>query len=459
MPTKGTMSFAQDIFDAFDNHWRGEKEGIWRPSYSLQENEAIESIKEKSSSLGMEGYQDLAGNAYFVYPGKNRNAPVIMMGSHVDAVPKGGRWDGTAGVFAGMAAVKYIHEMGKKPPQDIVVSIFRGEESAWFNNALLGSQLACGDLSDDILLTKRNDTQKTLGHHMTDVGLNVSALEEKILHGESLLPLDRIGFFIETHIEQSGTLVEAGVDLGIVTGIRGNARFPDMVSFYGKAAHTGSTPQLKRQDSSLAAAYYQVYLDQSFKKMVSEGKDIVWAFPQGGVVNGAPTTVPEQYNIRPEVRSLDPHVLQEVKEEFHRCAQQAAKENNVILGDNIRNIVLNDPVLLDKNLQGILQKSAKKLGISFNALPSGSGHDAAALAKNGIVSGMLFIPHGNGGISHNPNEIMTLSPNEDPFSLAGSFNKAVRIMSDIIMKHSFSEMKLGLPFVESLKKRGAIPLP
>lgn len=457
--TTPVMDLARDIYTSLERDWRDEPEGIWRPAYSEPESRAFVRIKEAAASIGMQSLQDLAGNAYFIYAGKNRNLPVLMTGSHMDAVPQGGRWDGTAGVVAGLAALKQLHDDGWQPEQDVVLVALRCEESAWFNVALLGSRFACGDAPADSLERVRNDTGKSLRAHMQDVGLDPDRLAEKVESKSPLIPVEHVAAFLETHIEQAGSLARLNSDIGIVTGIRGNTRCPDMITFFGEAAHTGSTPQKMRQDAALGAANYMVGLDEIFQDIARSGQDIVWAFPEGGVVNGSPTTIAARYDIRPEVRSLDLGVLNMAKDAFASCARKIATARGLTLGGNIENIVVSAPAMLNAEMQNRIHQSARRFCESIHTLPSGATHDAVTFAKAGVPTGMIFIPHGNGGISHNPNEIITLHSGEDPFSITGRFNTAVYVMVDFIKNFGSSQPKVetGGCFVSELKNRGATP--
>jgi N-carbamoyl-L-amino-acid hydrolase len=457
--TAPMMDLARDIYQSLERHWRADPEGILRPAYSLQENEAFAKIREEASSIGMESFQDLAGNAYFIYPGKNRSLPVLMTGSHMDAVPQGGRWDGTAGVVAGLAAIKQLHDDGMQPEQDVVLVALRCEESAWFNVALLGSRFACGDAPADMLERRRNDTSKSLREHMRGLGLNPDQLAEKVASREPLISLDHVAAFLETHIQQAGSLARLNADIGIVTGIRGNTRCPDMITFLGEAAHTGSTLQEDRRDAALGGAEYMLALEREFKEMAKGGPDIVWSFPEGGVVNGSPTTVAARYDVRPEVRSLDLGVLNMAKDAFASFARRVAQARQLSLGNNIENIVVSAPAILDQEIRERIHRSAQKFSKNIHDLPSGATHDAVTFAKAGVPTGMIFIPHGNDGISHNPNEIITLRTGDDPFSPTGHFNRAAHVMVDFIRNFPPSPPKAGLRgrFVDELQNRGATP--
>lgn len=448
------MELCKKIFNNLDIQWLGNEEGIYRPAYSPQEEEAIKIIGVEASRLGMESYQDLAGNTYFILQGSDRYSPVFLTGSHVDAVPKGGKWDGIAGVVGALDAVSRITDKGLEPNVDIVVAILRSEESAWFGSALLGSKMACGQAGPEVLDYKRSDTQKKLRDYMQEIGLDNEALEEALCASRPLLPISRVGKFIEMHIEQGPTLISSDVELGFVTDIRGNVRFPDMISFFGRAAHTGGTPQIDRIDASLAAAYYQVELDKIFME-INKSQDIVWAFPQGGVVNGSSTTVCARYDIRPEVRTIDPHVIGLAKRAFSEVATKLEMERGISVGKNIENCAIQDPAPMNQALLVWMEKIAKSKGLKVMRTISGSGHDAASFSKTGIPTGLIFMPHGLNGLSHNPREIITHEPQQDPFSMLGYFNKAVSCMMDLMIENESSGERSSYTFSEHLEKHGA----
>jgi beta-ureidopropionase / N-carbamoyl-L-amino-acid hydrolase len=441
--TQASMDLSSRIFKGFESHWK-EGSGIWRPSYSPEENEAIQIVAREAFNLGMTLHQDLAGNAYFILKGKNPDMPVFMTGSHVDAVPQGGRYDGTAGVVAGLAAVKILLDEGFQAEQDIVVTIIRSEESAWFGSALLGSRLACGDVDYKILQKTRNDKvrkngdvdisdpQDNLYSNMIRSGLSPAELESEMRGGHSLIPLDKIGAFVEVHIEQGPVLVTSHYNkLGVVTSIRGNTRCPSMIEFFGEAAHSGATPQYMRRDATLGAAKYITLLDSAFRRKEKAGADIVWSFPEIATPGGSSTTIPAFCTVRPEVRSTDTQVLEWAKRKIQQTTISVCSDLNLGWSDkNLDTIVISPPSQMTPRIVRQLEGLCQKFNFESVKLPSGAGHDAGTFARYGVPTGMIFIPHGNLGISHNPLEIMGLSDKDNPFSLTGGFARAVRLLAE-----------------------------
>ena len=454
---QSAMGFAKEIFTQLDAHWKGAEEGILRPAYSDEETHGINLISAAASEMKMEAYQDLAGNAFFIYPGRNRALPVFMAGSHMDAVPKGGRYDGPAGIVGPLSAVRMLHTQGITPEQDTVVTAFRGEESAWFKKAYLGSAFACGNLDPSAFDLKRKFTGETLKAQMDTIGLDTSALMQKLNAGERLLPVEKIGSFIETHIEQGYTLNQSGNDLGIVTAIRGNTRCPDMITFYGIAAHSGSTPQLDRRDAAFGAMRFGTTLEDEFIKM-QERYDMAFSAPEINTIDGSPTTIPKQCDVRLEVRSLDIEALKVVRDMMKDMAELIAQKRGLSLGDNVNNIVISKPAFLNTALAQRILQASEKLGISSSKMYSGAGHDAKVISEH-VPTSMIFIAHGNEGLSHNPVEIMAPNKKDDPFDLKGSFCKAVQVNRAMMLEPTMRPISVGdMSFIDELQNNGAQPL-
>jgi len=454
------MALARSLFSSFDNHWAGDDIGMDRAGYSARENEAIDMVKAQASAMGMDSYQDLAGNAYFIYRGADSTLPVFMMGSHLDAVPRGGRYDGPAGVVAGLAAIKAIHDSNVRPAQDICLTVFRNEESPWFGQFAVGSKLACGQLSAEFLQAAQKDDGRTLYAHMNEVGLNPAALEAALNEGQILLPIEQIGQFVELHIEQGSQLEKANKSLGIVSGIRGNLRFPKKIDFHGNAGHSGAVPQAERRDAVLAGVDFLAEFKALCIGEQANGNDLVWSCPIAHTGAGAsPTTIPDFFTIQPEIRSLSPELLARMKTKLLESAQNLAAALNVRIDIKPETIITSAPSLVSPQLQSKLEDTAQSLGIDTMRIASGAGHDAAILAQAGVDAGMMFMRHGNQGASHRPDEIMTQKEGDDAFSLSGDFANAINVLAHMaVKKASQNEGQAHTNFVQGLLQKGATPL-
>jgi N-carbamoyl-L-amino-acid hydrolase len=156
--------------------------GVSRDPYGAGEQRAHATVATAAAALGLEISRDDAANLYMTLPGRNRTAPVLVIGSHLDSVPHGGNFDGAAGVLAGLAAVTALQAMGVTPDCDIVVMGIRAEESVWFQVSYIGSRSSLGTLPDGALDVRRIDTGRTLADHIADCGGNPGALRAGARH-------------------------------------------------------------------------------------------------------------------------------------------------------------------------------------------------------------------------------------------------------------------------------------
>ena len=299
--------------------------------------------------------------------------------------------------------------------------------------ACMGSKFVTGDLRAEFLqAAKHKETGETLSHHMQQCGIDADVLAAKLTAGQAVFPLERVGRYIEVHIEQGPALLEAQKSLGIVTAIRGNVRYPQGITFYGEAAHSGSTPQPMRKDAAIAAAMFVSMWAQVMEgNSLIEGEDLVFSVPDIHVENPSSTTIPASCFVQLEARSISEKTLDDVRKSTKKFYDFTMYQQN-LKGGNLSEPVIGKPAFMDGALQDTLENSANKLGFSSMRMPSGAGHDAGILANAGVPCGMLFIRHGRGGISHNSDELLSLDATDDPFATDSDFCKAVQVLADVM---------------------------
>ena len=224
----------ESLFDRLAQSSPGEP-GITRAPYGPRETFAHEMMTACARELGLEIRTDAAANTYMTLPGRDRTLPPILTGSHLDSVPHGGNFDGAAGVVAGLVAIGAIKRMGLTPARDITVMGVRAEESVWFQVSYIGSRGALGALPDGALDVTRVDTGRSLADHIAESGGDPDALRR----GDRYLDPARVHAFLEVHIEQAPSLVEAGVPVGLCIGIPGNFRYPN-AKILGRYDHVGT---------------------------------------------------------------------------------------------------------------------------------------------------------------------------------------------------------------------------
>lgn len=373
--------------------------GVSRDPYGPGEQRAHATVSRAAGALGLEISHDDAANLYMTMPGRDRGAPVIVIGSHLDSVPHGGNFDGAAGVLAGLASVTAMRTMGVTPRCDIVVMGIRAEESVWFQVSYIGSRGSLGTLPDGALGVRRVDTGRTLADHIAACGGNPDALRARVRHFDP----SRIKAYLELHIEQAPSLVEAGVPVAICTGIPGNFRYPQ-ARIEGRHDHVG-LPRRFRQDAAMAGAEFAMALDSLWADYDRQNVPMACTFGRFHTDPAAHglTIVPGAFHFSLDVRAYDEAVLGELQD----------KVGQIILGIEQRRAVrfhLGERTgaavgLVDPVIKAGLEAAATTQGYPLLHIGSPASHDAAAFGEAGVPMGMIFVRNQNG--SHNPDESMT----------------------------------------------------
>src|SRR5262245_36985493 len=350
--------------------------------------------------MGLETRRDHAANLFMTLVGRDRNAPRLMTGSHLDSVANGGNFDGAAGVIAGLVASKGLQHLGLQPDCDITTVAIRAEESVWFQVSYIGSRSAFGMLPAGALEAKRVDTGRSLAEHMADCGASVAAVRR----GDASLDAGSIKAFVELHIEQAPQLIEAGFPVGIGTGVPGNFRYP-AVTILGEYAHVGLARRFRR-DAVIAASEFAIGLDEIWKQSDAAGRPM--AFTIGRFYTDprehALTKVAGELILSLDVRAYSAAHLAELEAQVLDLAGVIAKKRGVSFefgGRASAEVAPSDP-----HLVGRLPAGAAARGVATMPLASPASHDTATFAVAGVPSAMVFVRNANG--SHNPREAMAI---------------------------------------------------
>ena len=373
--------------------------GITRESYGPGEDAALQVLEQHAAVLGLACEYDRARNLWMRLPEDKRTGPVVVIGSHVDSVPQGGNYDGLAGVVTGMlvlASLRGRHEQAAP----LRVLALRGEESAWYGRAYMGSMALLGRLPAAALQLPHRTGTGTLGDAMARCGADVAAIAQ----GTPLLPVPVAGY-LELHIEQGPVMVARGWPVAVVTGIRGNVRH-NRVRCIGEAGHSGAVPRWLREDAVLAVAQLLSRMDEHWRVLLQMGMDLVMT---SGICttpaqSHAVSVIPGEVQFSFEARSQDAATL----ERFHQLMQD---ECRAIAADRGVRFEFDDrlytaPATMDEAWIQRFEAVATRAGQTLERIPSGAGHDAAVFASAGIPASMLFVRNAHG--SHNPQEAMDI---------------------------------------------------
>jgi N-carbamoyl-L-amino-acid hydrolase len=380
--------------------------GITRASYDKSETQAHDIIAAMAVDEGLQAERDAAGNLVLSIEGREPDLPFIICGSHLDSVPQGGNFDGAAGVIAGLAVAASLRRQGARPPRTLKVYAIRGEESAWFGQAYLGSKALFGDLSNSDLALQHRESGASLASYIESSGGDLKAIEA----GQVLLDPAAVGCFVELHIEQGPVMVARKVPIGVVTSIRGNTRHAS-IECVGEAAHSGAVPRWLRHDAVFAVSEFIMRLDRHWQALLEQGHDLVVTVGVIGTnaADHSMSRVPGHVAFALEYRSDSPQLLRD----FEELARDEARVIERLRGVKFHfgDPRTTPPATMTPALVRALEKSCQRLGIPHELLPSGAGHDAAVFANRDIPTAMLFIRNEHG--SHNANESMEM----DDFAL------------------------------------------
>ncbi|AZG17237.1 Zn-dependent hydrolase [Cupriavidus pauculus] len=389
--------------------------GITRDSYGDGENAAHAWFAAVAERHGLEVRRDAASNLYLTLPGRDRAAPAVMTGSHLDSVPRGGNFDGAAGVVAGLALLAGWRRAGVTPARDVTVMGIRAEESAWFPVSYAGSKAAFGMLDADALALRRADTGRTLADHMRAAGGDPDAVAQ----GVSALDAARIDCFVELHIEQGPVLEESGDVLGVVTGICGSQRYRH-ATIRGQYAHSGATPRSHRQDAVVAAAALVTALQRAWVALEAAGHELTVTVGQCSTdaAQADFSKVSGRVDFSIDMRSRNRDTLDAMDAAVQSICADIIQSSRVSI--DLGPVTSSASAAMDPALQAMLTAAAGEAGVPARAMPSGAGHDAALFASRGIPAAMLFVRNAHG--SHNPDESMRLD----------DFAQATRVLAQVL---------------------------
>jgi beta-ureidopropionase / N-carbamoyl-L-amino-acid hydrolase len=394
--TQVDLDLAGSLFGQLDRATRSGR-GIVRDSYGDGEQAAHDIMRAAAERIGLEISIDAIGNLTMTLPGKDRRAPRILMGSHLDSVPRGGNFDGAAGVVAGICALSALRESGFVPDYDIGVMGIRAEESSWFDVSYLGSEGAFGLLDPGCLSVRRSDNGRTLEETLTARGFDPTAIAQR----RRLLEPEQVRAYLELHIEQGPRLVAEGLPAGVVTGIRGCKRFRN-ARCVGEYGHSGALPRSLRRDAVAATVALLHHMEQVWDRLEQQGADLLITHGElyTDKAEHAPSKVAGETRFVIDLRSLSMDVMNAVADEARRAAEEIGNAYRVKF--DLGAATDSPPAMMDARLRrclmGLLERPLE--------LPSGAGHDAAVFAELGIPSAMIFVRNDHG--SHNPEETMTL---------------------------------------------------
>ncbi len=364
------------------------RSGTTRLAYSEEDVRARAVVMEIMRNVGLNVSIDAAGNIVGRRAGREKRPP-LAFGSHVDTVRNGGLYDGILGVMAAVECVATLEKICYTTAHPIELIVFANEEGQRFG-ALCGSRALVGSLKAEEL-ARVDENGRTLADAIRDIGGDAAQLSGAVRRSGDLAA------FVELHIEQGGTLEKAEVPIGIVEGISGIS-YTD-VRVTGAANHSGTTSMELRKDALVAAAELVLCVQRA----ALEKRCHVATVGQLVVNPNATNIVPGEVGFTIEIRDLDREKILASAKQIRECGEQIAFRSSVEIEFSDRTLI--ESVPCSPVVRDAIIRSCTDLGLKFQTLPSGAGHDAQMMAQLG-PTGMIFVPS-VGGISHSPREFTT----------------------------------------------------
>ena len=362
----------------------GNEDGAQRVAWTETWAKARDWLRGKLDGVGAEEKVDAAGNQWFTLAGESERA--LLIGGHIDSVPKGGWLDGCLNVLAGVEVLRRIASEGR-PPITVRLVNWADEEGARFGRSLFGSSAAAGSMADQAELRQRRDANgialpDALAEHGIDLGRALEARAE----------LATAAAYLELHIEQGPVLESMELPLGVVLGTFGVERH--QVTFKGQAAHAGSTPMDRRRDALGAASKLALEI-REIAKRTGDGA----VCTMGSVVTrpGIVTSVVETAECLLDQRHLDAGKLAGMLAQAKDAGERFAGEEDVDV--EWERVWAIEPILFDEELIELADSAIQEVTETSHRLPSGPLHDAAEVARAGVPTVMLFVQSLR-GLSH-----------------------------------------------------------
>jgi beta-ureidopropionase / N-carbamoyl-L-amino-acid hydrolase len=328
---------------------------------------------------------DCFGNIFARLEGQDSALPAISFGSHLDTQPTGGRFDGIYGVLAGLEVLRSLNDAKVTPQHPLVLINWTNEEGVRFNPGLTGAEGFAGERDVAATLASKSSDGSSFGAELARTGYAGP-------HGPRFL---NIAAYIEAHIEQGPILEQAGVPIGVVTGVQGVRWYE--VSVQGANRHAGTTPMAARQDSFMAVAETAVAL-RAYCRALDD--DLRFTIGRVAVVPGSVNTSPGQTKFTIDLRHPDEHLLDRAETGIAALITETTRRDGCA-AETKKTFHLK-PVTFDAALVSIVQQAADSAGYSSKHIVSGAMHDACPMAKI-VPTTMIFIPCRD-GVSHDVTE-------------------------------------------------------
>jgi ureidoglycolate amidohydrolase len=362
---------------------------VTRVVFSEADVRARAYVKGLCADAGLTITEDAIGNTFARWEGSDPTLAPIGTGSHIDAIPNAGLYDGCVGVLGGLEAIRVLKELGFTPRRSIELVIFTSEEPTRFGIGCLGSRMMGCVMSAAKARELRDKEGRSLDELRAQAGFSGSL--------ESVaLPARRFHQFVELHIEQGPQLEQEGIDIGLVTAIAAPASL--RIQIEGEGGHAGAKLMPGRKDALAAAAELILALESA--ALATGAIDTVATVGICEVFPGAVNSIPSRVRLETDIRDIDGARRDRVLDALHEACAETSARRGVTITTQLVNA--DPPATCDPKIVAALEEAALGAGKTYKRMVSRAYHDSLFMARIAPVA-MVFIPC-RGGVSHRPDE-------------------------------------------------------
>jgi len=362
---------------------------VTRVVFSQADLRARAYVKGLCAEAGLAITEDPVGNTFARWEGSEPDLAPIGTGSHIDAIPNAGLYDGCVGVLGGLEAIRVLRRLGFTPRRSIELVIFTSEEPTRFGIGCLGSRMMAGVLTAEHARTLGDPEGRGLEELRSAAGFSGALESVALQHG-------RFEKFIELHIEQGPILEREGLDVGLVTHIAAPASMRILIE--GEGGHAGACLMPGRKDALAAAAELILALEAAAKS--TGAIDTVGTVGICDVFPGAVNSIPSRVRLETDIRDINAARRDSVIDKLLAACADVSSRRGVAIRTEMVNA--DPPAACDEGILSALEDSAKAASKTYRTLVSRAYHDSLFLARIAPVA-MLFIPCRD-GVSHRPDE-------------------------------------------------------
>ncbi len=364
-------------------------------------------VKNLCSEAGLKTREDAVGNIFARWEGLEKKLPAVATGSHIDAIPNAGKFDGVVGVLGAIEAIRALKQSGFQPKRAIELIVFTSEEPTRFGIGCLGSRLLGGVLPPSQVAALRDTNGKTLEHRRKQAKCKGKLASVR-------LPKNAYSAFVELHIEQGPILEREKISIGVVEKIAAPATL--RIELTGVGGHAGATPMPGRRDALLAGAEISLAVEKAAS--TSGSPDTVGTTGVFKIEPGAVNSVPCRAHLEIDLRDTDVKTRDKVLVQIEKAVKEICGRRKI--GLKMQRLNVDPPAICNPVLVKMAVDVCQGQGISCKKMISRAYHDSLFMARI-CPTTMIFIPCRK-GYSHRPDE----------FSSPMQIEKGVRILAEML---------------------------